>query len=253
MLMPVPSRPQPTHRTVRPCGGWTLLVPLKGGPHAKSRLGASPELSRAIALDTLRAALDCTAVRGVWVVTSDVELARSCVALGARVCPESVRGAGPSRAVLDGVRGMGGGGAGCGKEHIAVLLGDLPALRPEDLQCALAATAGVLSAPGGGGAERAMVPDLEGTGTVLLAASSPRQLSPAFGPGSAAAHVRAGAVPLFLDLPRLRRDVDTREDLLQAIGWGVGPLTAERLRTESERFARDAVGPGSRDGARPTP
>ncbi|MDQ1294730.1 MAG: 2-phospho-L-lactate/phosphoenolpyruvate guanylyltransferase [Actinomycetota bacterium] len=252
MLMPIPEGPQPTHRTVRPRGGWTLLIPLKGGPHAKSRLGASPELARAIALDTLRAALDCTAVRGVRVVTSDVGLARSCVALGAQVCPESVRGAGPSRAVLDGVRGMRDGRAGGGKRPVAVLLGDLPALRPEDLQGALAATADVLSAPGGRGATRVIVPDLEGTGTVLLAASSPRHLSPAFGPDSAAAHVRAGAVPLLLDLPRLRRDVDTREDLLQAIGWGVGPLTAERLRTESSRHS-PGTGPGSRDGARPTP
>ena len=72
----------------------------------------------------------------------------------------------------------------------------------------------------------AFVPDAEGTGTVLLAANVPARLFPAFGPGSAARHEAGGAVRLDLDLPSLRRDVDTWEALQQALTLGVGPATA---------------------------
>jgi 2-phospho-L-lactate guanylyltransferase len=61
---------------------------------------------------------------------------------------------------------------------------------------------------------------------VLLAATVPARLSPAFGPGSAARHEVGGAVRLDLDLPSLRRDVDTWEALQQALALGVGPATA---------------------------
>jgi 2-phospho-L-lactate/phosphoenolpyruvate guanylyltransferase len=64
----------------------------------------------------------------------------------------------------------------------------------------------------------------------LLAAATPGALQPAFGPGSLAAHVRRGAVPLDLDLPRLRRDVDTPADLDEALALGVGPRTATAVR-----------------------
>jgi len=245
MLMPVPSRTQPTHPGPGSGEGWTVLLPLKGGQRAKSRLGASPELASAIALDTLRATLCCPVVREVRVITSDPALARSCTDLGAYVCPESVRGAGLRPAVRDGIRALVGSRTAGAVVPVAVLLGDLPAMRPQDLRCALDAMAGALTSGAGGTAAMGIVPDLEGTGTVLLAASAPRHLVPAFGPGSAAAHVRAGALRLALDLPRLRLDVDTRADLRRAVGWGVGPLTAERLRIESGTGPSDGACPGS--------
>jgi len=80
----------------------------------------------------------------------------------------------------------------------------------------------------------AAVPDADGTGTVLLAARTPARLDPAFGPVSFAEHLRRGAVPLPLDLPRLRRDVDTPADLDAALALGVGARTASAL---SERTA----------------
>ena len=56
----------------------------------------------------------------------------------------------------------------------------------------------------------ALVPDADGTGTVLLT-STTGQPDPQFGPGSAARHGEH-AVRLELDLPGLRRDVDTAAD-----------------------------------------
>jgi 2-phospho-L-lactate guanylyltransferase len=73
------------------------------------------------------------------------------------------------------------------------------------------------------------VPDADGSGTVLLAAPNAGDLRPAFGAGSAAAHVARGALRVDLDLPRLRCDVDTADDLRRAQELGVGPHTARAL------------------------
>jgi 2-phospho-L-lactate guanylyltransferase len=100
---------------------------------------------------------------------------------------------------------------------VAVLLGDLPALRPDDLLAALRAAGGHL---------RAVVPDVEGTGTVLLTARDGASLEPSFGPGSAARHQAAGATRLDLELPHLRTDVDDDRGLAVALALGVGPATA---------------------------
>jgi 2-phospho-L-lactate guanylyltransferase len=107
-----------------------------------------------------------------------------------------------------------------GGPPIAVVPADLPALRPVDLAAALrAAPAGTLS----------YVADAAGTGTVLLAAADPEPLVPRFGPDSARAHTRAGAVPLLGDWPSLRRDVDTAADLAAATILGLGRYTATLL------------------------
>ena len=100
-----------------------------------------------------------------------------------------------------------------------MLLGDLPALLPEDLVAALSAAAAF---------ERAVVPDADGTGTVLLTARR-GALEPAFGPGSAERHVRAGHERLDLDLPRLRTDVDDDLSLTRARALGLGPATSACL------------------------
>ncbi len=107
----------------------------------------------------------------------------------------------------------------------AVLLADLPCLRPHDLGAALDAADAQLAA----GRAAAVVPDAAGTGTVLLA-QGPGPVRPTrFGPGSAAAHAADGAVRLELALPRLRRDVDTPADLEAALALGVGPATLAAL------------------------
>jgi 2-phospho-L-lactate guanylyltransferase len=202
---------------------WTLVLPVKGGALAKSRLGARPEVAAAIALDCLDAVLVCSTVGRVLVVTSDPAMRAAARALGAHVVPETRPGAGLVPAIVAGVRVASLGCAG----PTAVLLADLPALRPEDLAVALAAVDAEL------GDERvpmAAVPDADGSGTVLLAARTPADLDPAFGPDSLAEHVRRGAAMLDLDLPGLRRDVDTPADLDAALALGVGPRTASAVR-----------------------
>jgi 2-phospho-L-lactate guanylyltransferase len=196
-----------------------VILPLKGGPAAKSRLGAPAALATAIALDCLTAVLAVDRVDAVIVVTPDPELAAAALAAGAVVQAESSPGAGLLPAVTDGLATVVG--------RCAVLLGDLPALRSGDLQTALELSAALLTEPTGEQMPPPMVfiPDAEGTGTVLLTALTPAAMQPSFGPASASAHQASGALRLDADLPRLRRDVDTPADLRAAIEFGVGPRT----------------------------
>jgi 2-phospho-L-lactate guanylyltransferase len=190
--------------------GWTIVLPVKHAEQAKRRLQTPPgvdrlALVRAIAVDSLRAVRSCPLVARLVVVTSD-PVVRAAADDMADVVPDP--GAGLLEAIRAGVRPGG---------PLAVLLPDVPALRPADLSTALTACAPH---------ETAFVPDLEGTGTVLLTARRHTGLRPAFGPGSAAAHEAGGAVRLDLELPSLRRDVDTWAALQQARALGVGSATA---------------------------
>lgn len=100
-------------------------------------------------------------------------------------------------------------------DGVAVLVGDLPALRPAELGAALRAAACHPAS---------FVADHTGTGTTLLAALPGQALRPAFGPGSAGRH---GTTAVALDAgPGLRLDVDTAEDLEAAVKLGVGRQTA---------------------------
>jgi 2-phospho-L-lactate guanylyltransferase len=207
-----------------PLPRWTVVLPLKGGTAAKSRLGASPALAAAIALDCLDAVLRCPETGRVVVVTPDAATAAAARRAGADVVPESRPGAGLLAALADGLAAAAGPAPG----PVAVLLGDLPALRPRDLATALRAAATALTGRPGA----VFVPDADGTGTVLLAGPDAAAVHPSFGPASAAEHARSGARRLDLRIPRLRRDVDTRADLATALALGVGPRTAAVLRDE---------------------
>jgi 2-phospho-L-lactate guanylyltransferase len=196
---------------------WRLVVPVKGGPAAKSRLHpprgiAREALALALAEDCLTACAACMPPGHLVVVTSDPVVAGLAARLGAVVVGDTGGGldaaaaTGRDHAVADG-----------GPETpVAVLLGDLPALREEDLRAALAAAAAY---------ELALVPDTQGTGTVLLTARRGATLEPRFGDGSAARHAEAGHVRLDLPLARLRRDVDDDGDLSAALALGVGAAT----------------------------
>jgi 2-phospho-L-lactate guanylyltransferase len=200
---------------------WTVVIPVKGTASAKSRLGASPELALAIALDTVEAALGAgpstssgTSVspvpelvegRTVIVVTS-ATIATQFEALGARVLIDE--GHGLNAAIAQGVAVAEG--------PVAVLLGDVPALRHEELAAALCLAAQHPTA---------FVADADNDGTVLLTALDRADHRPAFGAHSRSAHLAAGYVEL--DIPEesgLRRDVDTSEQLA-ALAARVGPRT----------------------------
>jgi len=120
-------------------------------------------------------------------------------------------------------------GVGLRAGPVAVLLGDLPALRSADLEGALAAASAF---------PRAVVVDAEGTGTTLLTASAGVLLDPAFGAGSAAEHLRRGHVPLDVpDLSGLRQDVDRLGDLAAVARLGAGRATAQVLARREQSGA----------------
>jgi 2-phospho-L-lactate guanylyltransferase len=99
---------------------WTIVLPLKGGTTAKSRLGADPAVARAVAADTLEAVIACRAVSRTIVVTPHSRTAVESARAGAVVIGESRPGQGLVAAVRDGIAAAGAGPVG-------VLLGDLPA------------------------------------------------------------------------------------------------------------------------------
>lgn len=210
---------------------WRVVVPVKQAQQAKTRLRAPsplsrPALARAIALDTLEAVCRALPSGDVVAVTSDEVVAPAAAALGCRVVADP--GAGLNAAVTAGIRAAltpGPGDRGGDAPGVAVLLGDLPALRPEDLLAALRACADH---------PRAVVPDHTGTGTVLLTGAPGIRLDPAFGPGSAARHGETAA-RLTPDLPRLRQDVDELADLRAATRLGLGRHTAALLAGDGDR------------------
>ncbi|GAA2904739.1 2-phospho-L-lactate guanylyltransferase [Actinoplanes cyaneus] len=194
------------------------VIPVKELSAAKSRLRGAvpgqrhPELVLAMVRDTATAVLSATTVAELIVVTDDPVVAEAVREVGAKVAPDP--GAGLNAALrfgADEVAGL--------STHRAVLTGDLPALRPADLDAALRAATG-----------RAFVPDAAGTGTVLLAVPPRVPLDPRFGPGSAAAHRASGASPLTGDWLGLRQDVDTAADLETVLGLGAGVRTRSLLR-----------------------
>jgi 2-phospho-L-lactate/phosphoenolpyruvate guanylyltransferase len=203
-----------THRLT-----WTLVVPVKPLARAKSRLSgpAGPHRERlalAIATDTVSAMLRSSRVEGVVVVTDDPVAAPELAALGALIVPDEpdsglnpalVHGAAEARRLAP-------------ERAVGALSADLPSLRPGELDRVLDAAA---TAP------NAFVPDAAGIGTTLYTARPDAGFSPAFGLDSRARHRDGGARELILeDVPSVRRDVDTIEDLRAALELGVGPRTA---------------------------
>jgi 2-phospho-L-lactate guanylyltransferase len=195
---------------------FALLVPVKNLSRAKSRLslaGAADRepLMRAFAIDAIVAATRSPAVAEVLVVTDDTGLDVA----GARRLPDEGDG--------DLNRALHHASLRARLEDpdlaVAAMCADLPSLRTEDLTDAL--SAGLTS--------RWFVADAAGTGTTLLAAGPGVELDPHFGTGSARRHEESGAMPIRAELPTLRRDVDTQEDLDAARALGLGEHTARAL------------------------
>ena len=198
---------------------WGVVVPVKELASAKTRLGAHgsalrQELALAFAADVVAAALACPAVRQVLVVTDDARAAGELGALGAAVVEDRPR-AGLNAALAHGAAQL--QGAGTPGDGVAAVSADLPCLTAPDLAAALR------EVPRGG---RAFVPDAEGRGTTLLAAAPGVSLAPAYGEASRQRHLASGAVELR-GTPALRRDVDTPDDLREALELGVGARTAQ--------------------------
>lgn len=206
--------------------GWILVVPYKGTRAAKSRLSIQhdrhlaidddlrPHLARAFLLDTVSTAISTSCVAQVIVVSGDPSIAMHlpeatilpdpCLGLNAAIS------AGLSQARLhypDAPR--------------AILTGDLPGLRADDLRYALQLAE---TNPLG------VVADHAGTGTTTLTELPGQQMLPRFGPDSFLKHLQSGHQNLSISMKStLRQDVDTPQDFHQALRLGVGKATAEAV------------------------
>ena len=213
---------------------WTVVIPVKAPAIGKSRLSpavadaARAELARAFALDTIAAAVGARSVARVIVVGDDPSLAGDAEFLAEPSTP------GLLPAIRHGIAHARSGSRDATaslldprEAAVAVLLGDLPVLRPEELYAVLEA------------ASRhplAFVRDADGTGTTLVTAAPGVPLEPRFGPGSAARHAEAGFVELEASAaPGLTRDVDTVDGLETVLHHGVGDHTAEVVARLADR------------------
>jgi 2-phospho-L-lactate/phosphoenolpyruvate guanylyltransferase len=201
---------------------WSVIVPVKRPEVAKTRLAdlAGPRraaLARAFAADTIAAALDCSEVAEVIVVTDDLQAARDATDRGAVVVADA-----PDAGLNAALRH----GAAIALQRrpaapVAALSADLPALRANELGEVLRAAAVH---------PVSFVGDVAGIGTTLYAVTDPTTFEPRFGGRSRAAHRASGAVEIDrTGIGTVRRDVDTAVDLWDAVRLGVGASTAEQL------------------------
>ncbi|MFV0461857.1 MAG: 2-phospho-L-lactate guanylyltransferase [Nostocoides sp.] len=206
---------------------WHLVLPIKGGSSAKSRLHVPgvnrADLAAALALDVLDA-VAAADLASVCVVTSDPWMAAAAADHDVAVLPDP--GLGLNAAARVGLA------AAPARNARGVLLADVPALTASTLREALATCSQY---------PRAFVPDRHGWGTVLLTAA-PRVPAPIhFGPDSAIAHANVGYERLDLELPGLRTDVDTAADWRVAALIGLGAHT--RVFAGSPALQPGAAGP----------
>lgn len=212
-----------------------MVVPMCDLRSAKSRLAplgdvARRELALAMLLDTLTA----VAVAGMplHLATADTDVVGEVRRSGLPVQIHRCRGHDLNRDLRAVLRELPPGPG-------AVLLGDLPALRPETLASVLATARRHA---------KVVVPDGAGSGTTLLAAVDKRTIEPHFGRDSLLRHVASGAAVVAAE-PDLRQDVDVPSDLGQASTLGVGIRTSqllERMKAAGPRRAAVAAAPTRR-------
>lgn len=196
-----------------------VVVPVKRLDLAKRRLDPTLDaaergaFARAMLRDVVEASRQAPGIAATLVVTLDPDAAEIARASGAEVCPERVadESSDPDSALnlaLDTaarwIRSRRG-------ESLAVLPADLPLASPHEIH--QLATAVDLEP----GPAIALVRDRHRTGTNALAMRPVDVLPFSFGPNSAERHRRLaqkrGIVTHELDLPSLRLDIDSVEDL----------------------------------------
>jgi 2-phospho-L-lactate guanylyltransferase len=197
---------------------WVVIVPIKRFSEGKTRLGDRPDraaLAEAFARDTLDAVAGAEHVRMLLVVTDDPHLVDD-LSLPVAVTVVTQGAPGLNNAIASGLRVANDRWPDWGQ---AVLAGDLPALTAEDLERTFEIAEEL---------PLAVVADAQSTGTVMLTGQPGVPLLPAFGVGSASRHRDLGH-RLLRGTERLRRDVDTQDDLVAAVRLGVGSHTAAAL------------------------
>lgn len=196
---------------------WVVVLPVKRLERAKTRVALPPraraDLALAMALDVAAAAASARCARAVVAVTDDARAARAMRGMGVTTVPDLPDGGlNPALAHAAEVVARRFPAAG-----VALVSSDVAAATPEELDAMLTAASRH---------DRAFLADAAGTGTTALTAAPGVRPEPAFGPGSAHRHRQGGAVPLDLDVPGLRADVDDLEGLrLLLTGRSPAPRT----------------------------
>lgn len=203
-----------------------VVIAVRGGPDAKSRLSARLDAERREALveamlgDMLAALGQCPGVRRIHVATPTPALARRAARAGAIVIlehgPDDLNGA-----FTRAQRRI----AAANPQATAMLLpGDLPRLEPQEVEACLAAAAPdrlVLAPASADG----------GTGALVLRADTPLPL--AFGAGSCGKHLAAartlGLTTQLVRAPSLGFDIDRPADLDAFLALGGGNHTGALL------------------------
>ena len=221
------------HSTV----AWTVVIPVKGAPAAKSRLGpAVPDdaravLARAFALDTIAAALAAASVARVIVVGDDPSLAgagrvRARAAVARRGC-RSAPDAGATRGLISAIGRASTRPAPRRRSPSPCCSATCP-------RCAPRSSTRRSRRPRGIRSPSCATPTARARTLATAAAEVP--FEPRFGPDSAARHVAAGFAELAAsDLPGLTRDVDTVDGLETVLHHGVGDHTAEAVARLADR------------------
>jgi 2-phospho-L-lactate/phosphoenolpyruvate guanylyltransferase len=200
------------------------LVPVKALAEAKGRLGPwlNPIERRLLTIamleDVVAALQAVPGLRRPAVISPDPEIWRRAEAMHCAVVEEEQGSpADLNRSLAGAVRTL-GAAAGDG---LLVVAADLPLASAGAIGRVIEAAAA---------AAAVVVPSRDGAGTNVLAWRDPTSFAPAFGPDSAARHLKApGAVRL--DDERLALDVDTIEDLRAAAARvDLGSVTGRRLR-----------------------
>ncbi|NQU37407.1 MAG: 2-phospho-L-lactate guanylyltransferase [Actinobacteria bacterium] len=201
--------------------GWTVIIPIKPLPIAKSRLegtrrnASTADLARAFAKDLVAATTHVAFVDQVIAVTSESTLAPELISLGATVLDEPNQLTGDLNAVLDYAQRQ------VLSQHphcaIAIVTADLATIQARSLESFLV---------GAANCKTGYVADHSGSGTSVLINRTGHVVATAFGARSADAHRERGFDDLTeLADARLRLDIDTPEDLESAIAIGLGAAT----------------------------
>ena len=200
-----------------------LIIAVKRLSAAKTRLtpllsaGTREEVVLAMLVDTVTAALACPSVRSVTVVTPDPVAARAVTDLGAAVLTDPTPAGHPDP--LNNAITVAEAAVVKDVMNIAVLQGDLPALRTVELTEAISIARTHT---------RSFIADRHRTGTAALFAFG-APLDPRFGADSSRRHADSGASELTASWPGLRCDIDTPDDLDVALRLGVGPATTRAV------------------------
>ncbi|WP_308468725.1 2-phospho-L-lactate guanylyltransferase [Rathayibacter soli] len=247
---------------------WSVVIPFKGAPHAKSRFAENFDDARRAALaialltDTVRAVRAVAAVTRIIVVSNEPNVAEAILSeeSGAPRLGTQQTGTQQTGTQQTGTQQAGteliivadpGGGLNAAVSHgirqarniddrafTAAMVGDVAALQPDDLAHALAESVALFHT----GTALTLVADHDGTGTTMITAAPGAVIEPHFGVDSCAEHQAAGHV--LLQLPAessLRLDIDSAEDMQRVLSLDPGLGAATRRVLSSGLVARSPL------------